>query len=120
MRLSTATTAEATSTAAPAPATASSAPRAPDAEAATHTIGGVRYDPPVGRAKPGTRPERLRRGEARWRRFPNQYGGGAAIHPGDTAHYLEHGIGFDDGRRAVVYVVEREAYVDIIHFHFVT
>lgn len=54
-----------------------------------------------------------------WRRLPNHGGGGAACHPDDTAHYLEHGITIADGRHGVVYVVEREAYVDVIHFRFV-
>jgi hypothetical protein len=84
------------------------------------TSGGVSYDPPIGRAKPGSRPDRLEPGQARWRRFPNAHGGGAAVHPSETPRYLKHGIRFEDGRLGLVYLIEREAYVDVVHFKFVT
>ena len=54
-----------------------------------------------------------------FRRWPNKNGGAAAVHPSDTHTYLRDGIGFQDGSRAVVTWVEREAYVDVIHFNFV-
>jgi hypothetical protein len=54
----------------------------------------------------------------RWRRFPNQNGGSAAVHPSDTPRFLE-GIRFEDGRYAAVIYVEREAHVDVLHFNFV-
>lgn len=115
---STATTAAATSTEAPANATAPSAPNVPDASPATGTTGTVPYEPEVGRFKPGSRPERLEPGQARWRRFPNHSGGSASVHPADTARHVREGLRFDDGRTARVAYVEREAFVDVIHFYF--
>ena len=72
----------------------------------------------MGRFRPGTRPERLERGQVRWRRFPNHSGGSASVHPDDTARYVEDGIFFADGRFARVAYVEREAFVDVVHFYF--
>lgn len=117
---SSATTAAATSTAGPAAATAPSAPSAPAAGRAAPTIGRVRFEPEVGRFPPGKIPDRNKPGEVRWRRFPNHCGGSASVHPDDTAGYIANGIFFDDGRRARVTYVEREAFVDVLHFYFVT
>ena len=110
----------ATSTAAPAPATASAARPATVARPAGRTSGRVWFEPEVGRFRPGSRPDRIAPGRADWRRFPNHVGGSAAMHPDDTAHYIANGIRFEDGRFARVLYVEREAFVDVVHFHFVT
>lgn len=120
MSRSTATTAAATSTEAPAGATARSVSSrvAAGASPAIGTTRSVPFTPEVGRFKPGSRPERLESGQARWRRFPNHSGGSASVHPSDTPRYISEGLRFDDGRRAQVAYVEREAYVDVIHFYF--
>jgi hypothetical protein len=55
----------------------------------------------------------------RWRRFPNEQGGSASVHPSDTARYQSDGICFSDGRTGRVEYVENEAYVDVLHFYFV-
>ena len=73
----------------------------------------------MSRLKPGSRPERLEPGQVRWRRFPNQFGGSASVHPSETAGYVQNGIKFADGRRGRVLYVEEEAFVDVIHFSFV-
>jgi hypothetical protein len=79
----------------------------------------VRWHPAVGRYSPGSRPDRLERGQARWIRFPNANGGSVSVHPDDTAHWIEHGLDFEDGRHAIVIEVERDSYVDVMNFHFV-
>jgi hypothetical protein len=83
------------------------------------TTGRVRFYPEVGRERPGSKPDRNELGQVRWRRFPNHAGGSASVHPDDTAGYIANGIRFDDGRYARVNYVEREAYVDVVHFYFV-
>jgi hypothetical protein len=70
------------------------------------------------RLKPGSRPERLEPGQVRWRRFPNEFGGSASVHPSETDRYLREGIRFADGRSAFIDYVEYEAFVDVLHFYF--
>lgn len=75
--------------------------------------------PQVGRYQAGTRPQRLAPGVACWRRFPNRNGGSIAVNPVDTASHLS-GITFAGGEFATVTYIEKEAFVDVIHFQFVT
>lgn len=90
-------------------------------------IGGVRVqvDPEVGRYRPGSRPDRLEPGQIRWHRLPNGNGGGVAVHPSETEDLVRCGIPFaaaePGGPRRVgrVYYVERQAFVDVLHFAFV-
>lgn len=62
---------------------------------------------------------RLEPGWYQWMRLPNQHGGGVAVHPSEADALIESGIPFVGGLRGVIYFVERQAFVDILHFHFV-